>query len=91
MVVSVCRCDRAGSGAVRAVRRYRAQLALQKADKPATSDAVEALLEQIDASVPPTHAWLRLIEQRPIPPANPTGGTSPAPSTGDAARHVIHG
>lgn len=67
---------------LRAVRRYRAQLALQKADKPATSDAVEALLEQIDASVPPTHAWLRLIEQRPIPPANPTGGTSPAPSTG---------
>ena len=67
---------------LRAVRRYRAQLALQKADKPATSDAVEALLGQIDASVPSTHAWLSLIEQRPIPPANPTGGTSPASGTG---------
>jgi hypothetical protein len=67
---------------LRAVRRYRAQLALQKANKPATSNDVEALLEQIDASVPPTHAWLRLIEQRPIPPANPTGGTSPASGTG---------
>ncbi len=66
---------------IRAVRRYRAKLALQKANKPCAVEDVEALLEQIDRSVPATHAWLRLIERRASPPTPPTGG---APSDASA-------
>lgn len=66
---------------IRAVRRYRAKLALQKTNKPCAEEDVEALLEQIDRSVPATHAWLRMIERRASPPTPPTGG---APSDASA-------
>ena len=61
--------DRTG---LRAVRRHRAGLALQKAGKPSDAASVEALLQQIDRETPPTHAWLRLIGQRPAAPTTPT-------------------
>jgi hypothetical protein len=59
---------------LRAVRRYRAKLALQKAGKSCAVEDVEALLEQIDRNVPATHAWLRMIERRASPPTPLTGG-----------------
>ncbi len=69
---------------LRAVRRYRAKLALQKADRPCEPADVDTLLGYIDANVPATHAWLRLIERRPIPPSTPSASpsTEPAATTG---------
>lgn len=66
---------------LRAVRRYRAKLALQKADRPCDPADVDTLLGDIDANVPATHAWLRLIERRPVTPsASPS--TEPVVATG---------
>ena len=66
---------------LRAVRRYRAKLALHKAERSCEPADVDMLLNHIDAQVPATHAWLRLIERRASPPATPMGGTSTEPPT----------
>lgn len=64
---------------LRAVRRHRAKLALHKAERSCEPADVDMLLNHIDAQVPATHAWLRLIERRASPPATPMGGTSTEP------------
>lgn len=66
---------------LRAVRRYRAKLALQNADRPCEPADVDKLLDYIDANVPSTHAWLRLIERRPIPPSTPSASPSTEQTT----------